>query len=94
MKSSEALKKVRKCIEDRSEVYVCYALANADAKHTAVYKRLDELFRDHNGTMSIIMWLYKKGYTSALTDATVEDKREYRLRWIDWMIEGYEKVGD
>jgi hypothetical protein len=44
--------------------------------------------------MSIIMWLYKKGYTSALTDATVEDKREYRLRWIDWMIEGYEKVGD
>jgi len=89
MKSSVALRKARKLIESESCQYVCFALDNVrGAKHTDVKKRLSRLFPER----SVMLWLIDHGFD--VWGASNAARLAYRLRWIDWMIIGYEAVGD
>lgn len=109
MKSSEALRAIRPIIEARRSRYICWALHDLRVPipgkkgiypKTNVEKRLGKLF----GGSPVQYWLitnhppYLKYENKMLREGsygTLNDQlRLYRLRWIDWMIEGYEKVGD
>ena len=100
MKSSTALRQARELIESGRETFVCLALSfrvigGAD---TQVYRRLNAIF---TRGFSIDSWLkresprFRKFLLREHHGALYQDQlRLYRLRWIDWMIEGYEAVGD
>jgi len=88
MKSSTALRQAKDRIERRMAIHVCVALS-IQACNTDVAYRLEKLF----GPNSVADQLHRRGYAKAY-DTHSEEMRAYRLRWIDWMIGGYEKVGD
>lgn len=94
MKSSDALREARKVLEQRHSIkHVCVALEIVGADRcTDVGRRLKSIFAHPYGARSIVVWLRNQGLVTS--SATAEDFFNYRLRWIDWMIEGYEKVGD
>ena len=91
MKSSEALRLARRMIESGERIHVCSALfyATSREQNTKVQKRLARLF----GYTSVTQWLHAQGYARQW-DNYSSRMRDYRLRWIDWMIEGYEAKGD
>jgi hypothetical protein len=96
VKSSKALKRARRQIETDKNSYICNALFSIGAINTAVYKALKGIFKEK----SVDFWLlteskdFKDFISKSTHDTCREQLRLYRLRWIDWMIEGYEKAGD
>jgi hypothetical protein len=94
MKSSDALREARALLHSgRGVNHVCIALEAIGAdKSTDVGRRLKRLFAYPYGNRSVSEWLSRQGVD--ISKATTEDFLSYRLRWIDWMIEGYERVGD
>ena len=100
MKSSEALKIARDKIASPQtfrDRYVCYILADIEAKDTLVYKRLKDLFSIVGEPYSVSGWLltYHPEYMQAFRDSDTKTYfQHYRLAWIDWMIPQYEAVGD
>ena len=106
MKSSELLRLAKARIVRRQSVHVCVATAQALKEHEiaigsmnapAVVQNLRSLFG--KGSVSTWLWENSKEYRQFFLSAqTVDECRKalqaYRLRWIDWMIEGYERVGD
>lgn len=106
MKSSTALKKARRKIAADQEQYVCCALQYSGGEDTEVYRNLQKLFGAPVGTL-VSFWLKKhsrnfKEFREATHETNIPAKwaeyraamRDYRLRWIDWMIEGYKAKGD
>lgn len=88
MKSSEALKLIRKTLEKEPR-YVCLLLLEIHADKTNVFKNIQNALKVEG---SVTVWLkthhpevyYKKGFSF----------KRYRLAWINWLIPQYEAVGD
>jgi hypothetical protein len=101
MKSSEALRRARRLIYTGREKFVCRALSQVGAQGTDVARRLEKLFSSTNGGFEVldvflvITYPSFEDYTFGINWRSYNRlMREYRLAWIDWMIEGYEAVGD
>lgn len=97
MKTSKALYLARRRIKSQEQCFVCDAL-NAcvlwDGVPTDLCDKLKKTIAvSLNGQFSVNEWLNRKGLALGLNMYSKE-LRDYRLRWIDWMIEGYKKVGD
>lgn len=101
MKSSEALRRARSLILSDRRIYVCHALQEVPhGAETDVANRLNVLFKGE----PIENWLYDNSRRFRIWEERVfenaswrersNELRLYRLRWIDWMIKGYEAVGD
>lgn len=109
MKSSTALKKARKFIEEGLDHYVCHAIERAErgvlsteawVPITAVGRNLSEMFSPARPYSTVCGWLAGKHPHVAQQLSEMRGiehdaaMRAYRIRWIDWMIKAYEKVGD
>lgn len=101
MKSSEALRKARRLISAGRPRYVCCALVYIGGTNTKVYQKLKKIFSyPGGGTMSLEAYLadrypdFNRSFGRLSYSDYFDGMREYRLAWIDWMIEGYEAVGD
>lgn len=105
MKSSEVLRAARVFIKDYREEFLCQAIGKVlggywQRRGSQVGRAIIESLAPY-GTVDT--WLsyaaedFKDvanmagGYNSPGYELLM---REYRLRWIDWMIEGYERIGD
>lgn len=98
MKSSVALRKARKLISSGKEQFVCAALILANDERSKVKEVLKRMFggRPVDSWLSgncedFNLFLNRKDFKFSEYS---EAMRAYRLRWIDWMIEGYKKAGD
>lgn len=93
MKSSDALRIARDKIRTGHDSYVCVALPDAPSK---VKDNLAKIFGLRQRYYTVDDFLNAQGAKlPALCSPLYEHElREYRLRWIDWMIEGYKMVGD
>lgn len=102
MKSSKALKKVRKLIVSYQENFVCVALYEVGGEETEVYRRLDKLFLS---SKTVDDWLsqHSTSYCEFRSKFPPpvwvhrryeEEMRHYRLAWIDWLIPQYKAKGD
>lgn len=98
MKSSEALRRVKSWAGcNTGYFYVCLKIKHLGGSKTAVYNKLERIFPCYDTAED---WLeenvegFKDWEDQATDDEFVAAMRQYRLRWIDWMIEGYEAVGD
>jgi hypothetical protein len=87
MKSSAALRIAKSRIEKGLNTHVCDALRMAGYSNART--KLIGMF----GSKSVASWLHERGHAESF-DIHSPEMREYRLKWIDWMIEGYERVGD
>jgi len=97
MKSSEALKIVKENVLGHSDkFFLCFELRNIHATNTPVYKNIRCIL----GNFPVSSWLTDnvQGFSTWMDNAPnlefIAIMRDYRLRWIDWLIEGYEAVGD
>jgi hypothetical protein len=96
VKSSTALKKVLEALNKRRVMFVCCGLDDVPGgTDTAVYARLQDLFR----TYTVKGWLVRNDQDAARylqddTNDVYSVMLEYRIRWVKWMIEGYEAVND
>jgi hypothetical protein len=95
MKSSQALKLARNFIlYQNSYEYLCTILDYKipDSKETAVRKNLREIFDHQYRNYGVLEWL--KDMHGIIIKSYSTEATDYRLAWIDWMIEGYEAIGD
>jgi hypothetical protein len=99
MKSSEALRRAKVLIAQGCVRHVCHALADvqgrlrsADPKLPVEHNIRKALGTSWGATRSL------EGYWRDMGDEKLVDfireNKAYRLAWIDWMIEGYEAIGD
>jgi hypothetical protein len=93
-KMAEALKLARVLIESGSEVYVCYALDKVGSEHEELIPSAEQVtfwISEALGTHSTVFgWSRHNGYISHnMLPADVQLK-EYRLAWIDNMIQALE----
>ena len=100
MKSSEAMRKARELIDDKRVRYVCIALCWSGGENTKAAYRLRKALSINGIETTLEHYLFSKHPTFKEYEAVThwgifkEAMREYRLAWIDWMIEGYEAAGD
>lgn len=90
MKSSTALRRARVLVKNGKPRFVCSAIILVGGKNTAVDKQLRSLFSLKCCTLET--WLLENVPDDLIYNYAIV--KEYRLAWIDWMIEGYEAVGD
>jgi hypothetical protein len=94
-KMAEALKLARVFIESGSEVYVCYALHKVGRKHKELIPSINEVKRWINESLgsssTVYSWCVRRGYIKRWPVGDIypsdERLREYRLAWIDNMIQ-------
>jgi hypothetical protein len=94
MKSSKALKKALKLIEAGKEKFVCCALEAVKGKRTAVYKDITWLIYPHG---TVTGWLYEtcEAYRAIVDQPELDNQRRlYRIRWVNHMIKQYKAKGD
>ena len=85
----EQLRKARTLIEDNSEIYVCHAIANAPwfADIGPLIKEIDARLEGR----TVYGWL-DVNYPEVLNEIEeFHSMKEYRLAWIDNMIEEFSK---
>lgn len=88
------LKEARRLIESGQCEFVCSAVENAavaqnlpiEVATTITSRVTDSLGGDLNTVQD---WLEERGIPRL--KLTPKNMRTYRMRWIDWMIKGYEK---
>jgi hypothetical protein len=97
MKSSVALKIILDRLKGGSYRFVCCDLRDIAKVHGSRCDALNRLEKMFVGT-TVVDWLFAnvpdaKAYINSVQDWSGA-ARAYRIRWVEWMIEGYEAVGD
>lgn len=95
MKASQALKRAKKQL--REHRYICLALLCAyksNAGLAASYRAIDHIDKMLGDTTTVEGWLKKYGYIEQVLNKRDPVIYEYRLRWIDHLIEHFESLGD
>ena len=108
MKSSEVLHKVLAHLKSfdankiTNNVYVCNAVYDFGGKDTLVHKNLQKVFEEDEKFLPITVnsWLARQSKHISDTLCSLpsseyhSEMHKYRIRWVEWMIEGYEAIGD
>jgi aryl carrier-like protein len=101
VKSSEILQLAYEYIWNSRDVFVCCALdsvrgmtLNRKSRRKATEIKL-RIRRSINGDMftAVEHWLVTQGYAKR-SELTFEAMKEYRLAWIEELIQGYQSKGD
>lgn len=98
MKHSEILRKAKTVLSKKvcsgPDSWVCYAIYQC-AKTEADEKKANQITRkireQLNQSFTILDWLQEKSYDVYI--ASPRQIQNYRLRWMDKMIQEYERVG-
>lgn len=88
MKSSEALRIARGKLAAGGGFGICCQLPGNSAGNRVA----DRICKSIDWCGYVEFWLHRQGIPWSQLRAT--EMRAYRLRWIDWMIIGYEAIGD
>ena len=91
MKSSEILREARKLIESGEHNHVCLAIGEIACSDHIVRRICESIYPCRD----VASWLHDNHRKKYLDLLYIDfGFRDYRLAWIDWMIEGYEAIGD
>lgn len=101
-KSSDILLEAQKRMIETGTPFVCHAVSivserNPEAKEKcqAIVQRIESSIAPFN---TVILWLWENHRDFHIQNpeevASGDFFKNYRLAWIDWMIEGYQTIGD
>ena len=101
-KSSEILLEAQKLMIETGIPYVCHAISMVGNRNPEAKEKCQDIVEKIGSSIApfntVILWLWENHRDFHIQNPQEVTKsgfyKNYRLAWIDWMIEGYKAIGD